>query len=99
MPFKYQVALLGSFAPKQARFLDILFARIDDLGIDRAQISIIEEAFLISADSKSPLVAVFFGYPGAHDAAHPGLAGLLRNSITIVPCVDAGSHISHCIPK
>lgn len=98
MTARYQVALLGQFATKRTRLETVLFARIDDLGIARSQIAILEEPEISTADSKAPLVAVFFGYKRATDAAHPTIDSLMKDSITIIPCVNASSNIALSLP-
>jgi hypothetical protein len=90
---------MGDLVNKRDNFHETLFARTDDLGIDRSHISLIEEANMDSADPKSPMAAVFFGYKGADDAAHPKLSALLANSIAIIPCVGADESVTAALPK
>jgi hypothetical protein len=99
MTSKYQIALTGRFGSTRSPLEATLFARIDDLGIDRSQISILEEAEIGTANPKAPLVVVFFGYDGADDTTHPALANLIKDSITIIPCAVAGSSIAASLPK
>jgi len=80
---------MGRFAAKRAQLEDLLFARIDELGIARSQVAILTESEIGFADPKAPLVAVFFGYKGVVDGAHQVLDRLLTASMTIIPCVDA----------
>jgi hypothetical protein len=89
MSFKYQIGLAGDFAAHRAKLEALLFARTDELGIERAQIVILDE--LSAPDRKSPLIVVFFGYAGAQDADNPPLAALLIHSTTVLPCVGAAS--------
>lgn len=98
MTSKYQIALIGQFADKRTKLEKLLFTRIDDLGIERSQISILEEREIGIANPKAPLVAVFFGYQKASDANHPCVASLLKDSITIIPCVETTVDISDNLP-
>ena len=66
MTFKYQIGLAGHFDAHRAKLETLLFARTDELGIERAQIVILDD--LSRPDLKSPLVVVFFGYGGAQDS-------------------------------
>jgi hypothetical protein len=68
------------------------------LGIDRGQISIVDEAALATVDPKSPLVVIFVGYNGANDTDHASLPSLLANSTTILPCVSALGDASAALP-
>jgi uncharacterized protein YjiS (DUF1127 family) len=90
---------MGRFADKRAKLEDMLFARIDDLGIDRSQIVILTEFEIGFSNPKAPLVAVFFGYKGVVDGAHQVLAILLKDSITIIPCVEVASDVATNLPK
>lgn len=71
MTFRYQIGLAGHFRAHQARLESLLFARTDELGIDRTQIGVLDD--LTKPDAKSPLVIVFFGYGGAKDLTTPHL--------------------------
>lgn len=62
MTHKYQVLLIGSFSADRALLETSLFKQIDDLGISRDQVVVIEEKDFGRVDPKSPLVALFFGY-------------------------------------
>lgn len=69
MTFKYQIGLAGHFNAHQARLESFLYARTDELGVDRTQIVVVDD--LTKPDVKSPLVVVFFGYGGAQDFRQP----------------------------
>jgi hypothetical protein len=99
MTFKYQLAAMGDFANHLPILQQALFSATDALGIDRRHIGIAEEKDIASLDPKSPLVVVFFGYPGARDPSHPQLVKLLAVSATIVPCVSAGIDVSSQLPE
>jgi TIR domain len=99
MASKYQIALIGRFAERREKLEELLFARTDELGIDRSQIAVLEETDIGTANPKAPLVAVFFGYRGADDADHSCIASLLKDSITIIPCVDTTAEASSQLPK
>lgn len=83
---KYQIAMIGRVA-RQSEIEALLSSRVKELGIPRTQIRILDEAGVDKLDPKSPIVAIFFGYNGAADAAHPCLAQLIRDSVTIISCV------------
>ena len=99
MVSKYQIALIGRFAERRAKLEELLFARTDELGIDRSQIAVLEETDISTVNPKAPLVAVFFGYTGTDDANHSCIASLLKNSITIIPCVDTTAEANSKLPK
>ena len=96
MTFKYQIGLAGHFNAHQARLESLLYARTDELGVDRTQIVVVDD--LTKPDVKSPLVVVFFGYGGAQDSDNPALASLLTHSITVLPCVEAGTDVTSALP-
>lgn len=84
---QYQVALLG----KQPTLASSLSKRIHEtaaaLGLDTAHLRVLAEHEVDTRDRKSPLVAVFFGYPGASDLDHPALAKIHADSLPIIPAV------------
>ena len=96
MTFRYQIGLAGHFSAHRAKLESLLFARIDDLGIERAQIAILDD--LAKPDTKSPLVVAFFGYSGAQDSDNAALASLLTHSITVLPCVAVGIDVTSALP-
>lgn len=96
MSFKYQIGLAGHFNAHRAKLESLLFARTDELGIDRGQIAILDD--LTKPDAKSPLVVVFFGYTGAQDADNPALTPLLGHSITILPAIEHGANGTSALP-
>ena len=96
--FKYQLGVIGQYSTDRIKLEELLFARTDELGIDRRQVVVLEEPALKEVDAKAPLIAIFFGYKTAADLTHPCLASLLNDSITIIPCVDNTSDISSEIP-
>lgn len=96
MTFRYQVGLAGHFNAQRAKLENLLFARTDELGIDRAQIAILDD--LTKPDPKSPLVVVYFGYSGAQDADNPALSSLLAHSVTALPCVETETDITSSLP-
>ena len=57
MTFRYQIGLAGNFSAHRAKLESLLFARIDDLGIERAQIAILDD--LAKPDAKSPWLSLF----------------------------------------
>jgi hypothetical protein len=96
MTFRYQIGLAGHFSAHRAKLESLLFARIYDLGIERAQIAILDD--LAKPDAKSPLVVAFFGYSGAQDSDNAALASLLTHSITVLPCVAVGIDVTSALP-
>lgn len=88
MTFQYQLALLGDYRAQQAILTIRLLQQLDQLGIDRSQFRLVTERELDLVNPKAPLVATFFGYDGASAHTHAGLAKLIRDSTTIIPCVD-----------
>lgn len=99
MTFQYQVALTGNPGKTGAQLKSALFESIDELGISRSQIAILDESTIGTVEPKAPLVAIFFGYEGASDASHPCLAALRENSNTIVPCVENLTTVSTHLPN
>jgi hypothetical protein len=98
MAFKYQIGFIGRCASYRVDLESILFTRIDELGIDRGQVSTFAEADIAQVDPKAPLIAIFFGYKGADDAGHPCLEALLNDSITIIPVVDTMASVNSKLP-
>ncbi len=98
MAFQYQLALLGDYHVQQAILTTSLLKQLDELGVDRAQFRLVTEKELDLVDPKAPLVAVFFGYDGASTQTHAGLPKLIRDSTTIVPCVDDLENASAKLP-
>jgi len=96
MTFRYQIGLAGHFSAHRAKLENLLFARTDELGIDRAQIAVLDD--LSKPDPKSPMVVVFFGYNGAKDSDNSAIASLLTHSITILPSVEAGTDVTSALP-
>jgi hypothetical protein len=94
--FKYQIGLAGNFSSHRARLEETLFECTYQLGIDRAQIEILDD--LSRRDEKSPLVVVFFGHAGAQDSDYPWLASLLASSIVILPVIDDLARASSALP-
>lgn len=84
---KYQVALIGRIS-RRKELQAVLFGRLKDLGVARSRLKFLTESEVEKLDPKSPVVAVFFGYGGANDAAHSCLPQLLGDSVTIIPCVS-----------
>ena len=96
MTFRYQIGLAGHVNAHRAMLENLLFARTDELGIERAQIAVLDD--LATPDAKSPLVVVFFGYNGAQDSDNTALAALLAHSITVLPCVAVGIDVTSGLP-
>jgi hypothetical protein len=96
MTFKYQIGLAGHFNAHRPKLETLLFARTDELGIERAQIVILDD--LSKPDLKSPLVVVFFGYGGAQDSDNAALTSLLTHSLVVLPCVNAGAAATFELP-
>jgi hypothetical protein len=84
---QYQLALLGREPPVAAGLRDRVYAAAYELGFDGDHLRIISESEIDTRDRKAPLVAVFFGYPGATDADHPAVADLHADSLPIIPAV------------
>ena len=99
MTHKYQVLLIGSFSADRVLLETSLFKQIDDLGLSRNQVVVIEEKDFGQIDPKSPLVALFFGYNGANDKEHPCLVELARDSIPTIPCVSEVSAVKKTLPE
>lgn len=94
---KYQIFLVGR--PKRRPDIEaVLIDRIKELGMPRSQLSIIVEADVRKLDPKSPVVALFFGYGGANDRDHPCLAELIRDSVTIICCVNDMTGVTSQLP-
>ena len=94
---KYQVALIGRVARRE-EVEAVLFGRLKDLGVSRARVKLVVEDDVENLDPKSPVVAVFFGYSSVTDAAHKCLPQLLRDSVTIIPCVSDISGATDQLP-
>lgn len=59
-----------------------------DLGLQRDAIAYLDEAETGRRDRRLPTLAVFFGYRGATDAAHPVLQSLLNESSPVLTVVS-----------
>lgn len=94
---KYQVALIGRVVGEK-KIRSILHRRIDDLGVDRSRLVFVDQKGISKLDPKSPVVAIFFGYGGASDEAHDCLPQLLRDSVTIIPCVTDTTSVTSNLP-
>lgn len=94
----YQIAFLGRAAEHRSKLDQLLLQRLDELGIDRTQVPIINECDVPNYDRKSPLVTVFFGYDAPSDADHASLQLLISDSITIIPCIDSVENASRKLP-
>lgn len=96
---QYQIVLLGREPAIAVDLRDRLYAAADELGLDRSHIRILNEDEVGSRDRKSPLVAVFFGYPGASDRDHKAVAQIHEDSLPIVPAVPALDGYRGLVPK
>lgn len=94
---KYQIAFIGCVT-RRDEVETALFGHLKDLGVSRARVKLILESDVENLDPKSPVVAVYFGHSGAADADHDCLPQLLRDSVTIIPCVSDISGASDQLP-
>ena len=95
---QYQIAILGRTHGKVARLKRVLAQQADDLGLDRKAIRFLDHSTIETRDKKAPLVAVFFGYWGAQDTAHPYLMHLVQESVVILPVFDTSMRVGDYIP-
>lgn len=96
--FKYQITLGGHYTSIKLPLIDALFKQVDELGLDRDLLEVIDEDKIDTIDAKAPLVAIFVGYNGASDIDHLYLAKLLHTSVTIIPCVTTVENASAELP-
>ncbi len=97
--FQYQIALLGKVPPLAAAIKDQIRQSAADLGLTPRSLRIMDETEIHTRERKSPLVAIFFGYIGATDAKHPVVAELHRDSLPIIPAVDALDGFREKVPE
>ena len=81
----------------------VVHLRTDDLGIHQDKITWIEQSDIEGRCKKSPFVAVFFG---SHQLINKfsarnceNLQSIMRDSLTVIPCVDDCDEIEKKIPS
>lgn len=84
----YQVVVLGRAGDFTSEVISRLYAQMDRLGVRRSRLSVLNEGSADKRDRRFPVVALFVGYEGATDAAHPALAGLNSDSVVIATVVS-----------
>jgi hypothetical protein len=95
----YQVACLGKQGDaRQDHIMKLIREGIAALGLAQQVMEFVPETGVASLNPKHPRVAIFFGYPGASDASHPCLAGMLDDSVLIIPLVSALDKVSIELP-
>lgn len=98
MQHRYQVGILGRTGDAAAGFVATLQKRFADLGLPADALSVLDETSIGARDRRAAFVAVFFGHPGATDAAHPVLKDLVADSVVIFPVVDDLARFTADIP-
>lgn len=97
--YQYQIALLGK-PPIIAADLRIRIERTaSELGLPADSLRILDEDDVDTRVRKSPLVAVFFGYPGATDSAHPSVRKIHADSLPIIPAVSTLDGFRNQVPS
>jgi hypothetical protein len=84
----YQICLFGRVDHRLTRLQTLLEGLAEDLGLPSDALRYLDEANVGNRDKWLPSVAVFFGYKGATDAAHPGLVPLLAESAAVLTVVS-----------
>lgn len=84
---QYQICILGQVDWRLDALKTRLLAASRDLGLSPDAICYVDEAAIGTRDRLLPNVAIFFGYSGASDGAHPALPELLKDSTTIITTV------------
>lgn len=95
---KYQVAFIGR-PTRREEIEAALLDRIKDLGMPRSRLRFIGEDQIDKRDPKAPVVAIFFGYDGADNEVHPCLDQLIRDSVTIISCVESVTGVTTQLPS
>lgn len=95
----YQLLVLGRSDARSDRVIAQLQARLGELGLAPDMIEILAEADAGRRATALPAVALFTGYEGASDVAHPALESLLDDSITIITIVSDLEHVSRELPE
>lgn len=94
----YQVGILGQPKGRDASLEKLLKQRLADLGIDPSAVTMLPEARIAGRERTKPFIGIFFGYPGADDAAHPILSDLIDDSVVIIPTVGNVTAVPTDIP-
>lgn len=94
----YELLFLGDALKLQAAIESALDARVAELGMPLSAIRVIPEAQIATRERKLPSIAVFAGYPGAAEPAHPAIVDLLDDSTTIITLVSALDQVGNELP-
>lgn len=97
-PAIYQVVFLGRHDARADRIVELVSARLDDLGVDTDALVFFSETKADQRDRRLPTIAVFLGYPGSEDDNHPAISGLIDESTIVVTLVSCLKRVSHEIP-
>lgn len=93
----YQVLVMGKPDDRLASIRSLLESRLRDLGLTADSVSFeLEGSFEV--DSRLPRLAIFFGYQGASDSAHPAISGLIEDSTPIITVVSDLQKVTVEIP-
>lgn len=95
----YQVAVLGRNDARASRIIELVLARLDDLGVSADALVFLNETEADQRDRRLPTIALFLGYPGADDESHPAIRGLIEESTIMVTLVSCLKRVSHEIPS
>lgn len=95
----YQLLVLGRPDARSDRVMAQLQIRLGELGLAPDTVEVLAEADADRRKAALPAVALFTGYDGASDAAHPALGPLLGDSITIITMVSDLKRVSRELPE
>ena len=97
--FPYQIGLLGDYAPHQQAIERTIGNRFAELGLQQDDYTLLVGPDVSTRERKAPFAAIFFGYPGATNAAHPELDDVLQDSTVVLPLVQPELGFSDQIPS
>jgi hypothetical protein len=95
----YQLLVLGRPDARSDRVMAQLQVRLGELGLAPDTVEVLAEADADRRKAALPAVALFTGYDGASDAAHPALGPLLDDSITIITMVSDLKRVARELPE
>lgn len=84
----YQICLLGIVDGRLNRFRQAFAEACNELGLSADAVLFLNERSTHLRDERLPTVAIFFGYKGATDQAHPAVSDLIEDSTSIITVVS-----------
>jgi hypothetical protein len=99
MTYKYQIALLGNKNPFIDKILEVFFTHINELGMQKDTILILDESNFTSAyKANAPLYCLYFGDSGGDFKNIDILDKLITEASLILPIAESLKTFSSSIP-